>query len=723
MELRMRWHSSSWVWSILSAAALIMTISFVYQFITKKNSVVESARLEAQLSAQQAAQKINTFISILQPIAQSIADELSEKQLNADQIEELLKSKKPVEISGLGVAFLPNAFSAEKKLYAPYYLEKDGTQQLIRLEDLYDYSSSENSWLYDAINQGSMFAEPYFGSASNTILIEYVAPIYRTVKGEQVAVGIVYANQSVEHLKHILTTLFLNDAGYWAILSNTGTYLAHPLDQLVQKQTSIFDLAKQIKNDSLAQAGKKILEKEHIFLEYENEITGASSWLFTEPIEGTNWTIAGIFDKAELPIDPLILRKQLINPSIYLALFLIFFVFLLLSLLKERMTPHWWIASGLISLALVAQIGWTWYATFSYPDFRKDEKSYIVENKANLYNYIKEAIQPYRYGQPSSEPAAPRSMQEALTARQDSRFIPTGIYVNNVQFRGINEIQISAYVWQRFTNGIHDAVPRGFIFPQATESVITEISRIKDSTTETIMWEVYAKLNQFFLFEDYPFDSKSLRIQFWHRHIKKNIVLIPDLDSYQLINPRSLPGIDDEAYLPGWQIVASHFGYKKENYSTNFGAYATGPFGIYKSIDKSEAPELFFDILIKRNIIDSLTSDLLPVTVIAFLLFVILLTSVRLGYGVIASCASVFFGTVFAHMRFREKVPHSQVVYFENFFFLMYAFIILVLLATILYQQEFNIPFIRYKRNLFLKVCYFPFLFGLISLITLRYLY
>ena len=46
-----------------------------------------------------------------------------------------------------------------------------------------------------------------------------------------------------------------------------------------------------------------------------------------------------------------------------------------------------------------------------------------------------------------------------------------------------------------------------------------------------------------------------------------------------------------------------------------------GPFGIYKSVDKSEVPELYFDILVTRRLIDTLVADLLPIAVIAVLLF------------------------------------------------------------------------------------------------------
>ncbi len=737
MEMRIRMQRISWLWLGCVAISFIISAYLSYRFISIRNTLLFQAEQNARRETESASRELNTFINMLKPLTQSIAHEIGTTQMSKQQIIELIKKKKPIEVSGLGVAFLPHAFDPETKLFAPYYLETGGKQEMVQLEKLYDYTAQNTEWFYRPLKEGAGFTEPHYGIASKTIVAEYQVPIYRTdASGKKQAIGVVYANQSVEHLSHVLDTLFLNHTGYWTILTKQGTFLAHPQEQLVHQQVSIFDLAKKLHNSSLEEAGKKILKHERVFLEYNNEITGAPSWLISEPLEGTDWTIVGIFDKSELNINPNVLRQNLIIPSISAVFFMIFFTLFIFSLFAAGHVARWWITSALISCALMGQIVWTWHATYRYPQFRK-EKAYFVKNKAELHAYLKQKTMPTRYGK-KTEPIPSHDQQEevpkdlSLIERtkdaliygyQDARYIPTGIFVNNLQFIASNQIQISAYIWQRFTVGLHDMIPRGFILPQSTETKVTEISRIKEGNTETILWEVYAKLDQFLRFTNYPFDNKALRIQLWHRHTKKNIVLVPDLDSYQLINPRSLPGIDTDASLPGWDILASNFGYQTVNYSSNFGNYSVGPFGIYKSIDKSEVPELHFDILVTRRLIDTIVSDLLPIAVIAVLLFVILLTSMQQKFAVIGSCASVFFATVFAQVRFRVKIPQAQVVYFESFYFLMYAIILAILIVTILQQLEFNIPFIRYRNNMTPKLLYWPLLFTSLALITLWYLY
>ena len=441
----------------------------------------------------------------------------------------------------------------------------------------------------------------------------------------------------------------------------------------------------------------------------------------------------------------MVLRRNLILPALMFVLFIIMLTMFLISLFKDENPSLWWFASLIVSLTVVGFIIWIWYATHLYPSYYH-EASHHVENKIGLYDYLKEGVERQRYGikldkidaaqQPldkvdgkSDQAEAPKlslfeKSKEALEKGfLDARFIPTGIFINNVQFVSANQIQISAYIWQRFTDGLHDNIPRGPMLPQATDVAMNEVSRIKAGNTEIFLWEVYAKLNQFSLFDQYPFDTKALRIQLWHRYSKENDILVPDLNAYQLLTPRSLPGIDNDVYLPGWNVIATHFGYQTVNYSSNLGNYLTGPFGIYHSVDKSEVPELFFDILVVRRLLDTVVSDFLPISVIAFLLFIILLTSVQQGYAVIGSCASVFFATVIAHVRFRGKIPRAQIVYFESFYFMMYLAILIILLVILLYQLEFKIPFIRYRQNMISKILYWPVLFTSLAIITMIYLY
>lgn len=723
MKRRLQWHKGSLIWLFLSVLSLSGTIYFTYHYIKVHKQLLSDAQAAARKETMDVSHKLDSFINMLKPITQSVASIIGSKAMDIHEIEQLLKKKKPVEITGLGVAFLPYQFNPNIKLYAPYYLEQDGKLQLIQLN--YDYTLPQYKWFAQTITDGPGFREPYYGEASKTILAEYNTPIYRVnEKGQKEIIGVVFASQSVEHLSHILDTLFLGQKGYWTIITKEGHFLTHPREQLVHQQKTIFDLAKELNNPKLAQIGKKIIQKESVFLEYNNEITGAPSWLFSESINGTDWSIVGVFDKSELATSNQLLRHNLIYPFLMFTLFIIMLTLFIFSLFTTNHTARWWIATIIISLALFGQIIWVWYVTYLYPHYHVKQITH-VQNKTDLYSYLKQEATLFRYGQKIESNGQKNDQKDINVLTQgyyNRRYIPTGIFVNNIQFTSANEIQISAFVWQRFTDTIHDKIPRGFILPQATDAEIYEVSRTKEGNTEVILYTVFAKLNQFLQFETYPFDTKALQIQLLHTYSKENIILVPDLDSYQLINPRALPGIDNDVSLPGWHLVATQFGYKKINYSSNLGVYAIGPFGIYKSTDKSEIPELYFEMLVSRKLLDTLVADLLPIAVIAVLLFIILLTSTQQKYAIIGSLASVFFATIFSHLRLRGFIPQSEVVYFESFYFLMYAMILFILTVSMAYTMGFDIAFIRYRQNFIAKLMYWPLLLASLSLITLWYL-
>ena len=713
------------IWFTLGAFCFIIALFLGYRSYSIYSKELMQARYNAQQETENASEKMDQFILILKPIAESIAKIIEEKKLTKKELESLLQEKKPLEISGLGVTFLPYAFNQETRLYAPYVYENKGENKLTHVENIYNYMDQQYTWFHDTLKKGGRFIEPFYGHTNQTILAEYATPIYRkNPDGKREIIGVATANQSVEHLTHILDTLFLDQRGYWAIVTQAGYFLAHPQDTLVNHRITIFDLAKKLNNPQLAKAGKKITESKEVFIEYKNEITGAPSWLFSSPIKGTNWSIVGVFDKSELPISAQLMRRNLMLPSLALCLSLLLFAIGFLFFFQIFSVTALWSFITFASLILIWQLAWIWYAAYLYPEYH-GKKMRIVENKTDLYEYlIKEAIQ-YRYGQRIGHDEIKKADSDfnVLTeGYKDKHFIPTGIFINNIQFTSATQMQLSAYVWQRYTKGLHDNLPRGFLLPQATELKTIEISRFQDGDTEIILSSIFGTLNQFLHFENYPFDTKSLRIQLWPRFVKEPILLTPDLNAYQLLNPRSLPGIDDDVRIPGWYLMGTNFGYQKVNYSTNFGAYATGQFGIYQTTDKSEIPELYFEIQVSRKLLDTLISDLLPIAVITVLLFVILLTSVQQGYGIIGSLASIFFATVFAQVQFRAKIPQEQVVYFESFYFLIYTMILYILIVTLAHLLKMPLTFIKFKENLLSKLTFWPLLLTALNIISLWYL-
>lgn len=680
------------------------------------NDKWEEAKQNAIDQTLNASKELIGFMDMLKPIVASIADELSKKNFTEQELVQLLQSKKVDEVTSVGVAFLPYMFDKKEQLFGRAVIEKDGKIQMVKLEALYDYT--KDPWFNNPFKDGEGFLDPYHNEEVGGTVAEYSAPIYRTdAEGKKVPVGVVFANQSLNHLQHIIEQLFLGRSGYWMILTENGSFLAYPQSKYTSK--TIFDIADDLRNKELATIAHKITKGESVVFEYNNEITGAPSWLISHPIHGTPWSVVGVFDQGELNLDSNLFRHKLIMPSLSFLLSIIFLIMFMLLAHRKGSLEYWGFAMAGLSCGILIQIAWLWCAIYSYP-FKLDEPNVsLVEDSIQLFEYLNKNF-------PSNDPA-----HKNLTIKQNllkmvphKEYIPMGIYINNLQFSEANEIKFSAYVWQRFTKGLHDKLPRGFTFTQTNEANIQQESKFFEHSgkNEIVTYDVFAKLNQFLTYTLYPFDVKSLRIMYWPKTTDQDIYFIPDLDAYKLINPKSLPGVDPDVYIPGWTIMGSYFGYEKSPYTTNFGAYSVGAFGIYREQDLSAQAQSFFEIIIRRNLIDTLISDLIPVVVIALLLFLVLFTQSG-GENYLAPIASIFFATIFAHIRFRSKIPQAQIVYLESLYFILYLLILLVLIVCFLAQFKIKIKYLTQNNDLMIKMFYWPFLLGTFAVISLLYLW
>ena len=389
----------STLWFVLAIVSLVGTILLYQNYQRTYNRFVDDAQKNALKVTKKASLELDQFIIMLKPLAESFAKQLGEKNYTKEEIVQLIKDKKPVEVAGFGVNFLPYKVDKDTKLFGRNYMEQGGKQNMIAIEDEFDYTKPEYTWFWDPIKKGAHFLEPYFGPSSKTILAEYSAPIYRTdSKGNKEAIGIVFANQSVEHLQHILDTLFLGKSGYWFILTPQGKYLAHPQSKYIHKGYTIYDVAKDLNNPGLAEIAKEITAGKEVVFEYNNEITGFPSWLISDTIAGTPWSIVGIFDKGPLPLDQNILRRKLIHPSISFFLFILFSTLFVMALKHTGKAFSWWIAMSIISLGFLIQIVWIWYVIREF-HYEQEADLQVVESKTQLYEYLEKEGTLYRYGE------------------------------------------------------------------------------------------------------------------------------------------------------------------------------------------------------------------------------------------------------------------------------------------------------------------------------------
>lgn len=679
------------------------TIFRIVLHIQGKSNYVDQSYIQSEQETKSIAQQINNSMQGIQTLTTTLAQKLTTGELNSKDLEAELE-KKPIEIYGFGVAYVPSV-----KQYAPYFVEKDGVNTMMQLSSLPGYMYYEQEWFKQTIGAAGRFFGPFSDKISQTDIIEFAVPFYASQDDALTGaspIGVVYATQSMDHLNHILKLLHSAGNGYSFLVADNRVILTHPLERLLYSRTTLSDFADQ----QVVSAGEKALQGESSATSYQNTINGDTSWLFCEPITKTGWILCGVYIKKEIDIDQNQLRRQLI--VIICSVCITLFLASLLACVWFYSLVSLWVYACMLSLYLLASIIGVWYVAHQYPFAQ--ENVVPVYNTSDAYAFLEKNIQ-FKKG----------SKLAILTEDEKKNLIPTGIFIQNLHFVSENQIQIVGYVWQHYNDTLHAGISRGFILPMTmnNDATTTKIEEVKKGDITTIIWHVNAIISQDLSYERYPFDVKNLRIKIMHNDFERNVNLIPDFASYTLISPTSLPGIHRRVDLLGWKIQRSYFGYRESNYNTVFGLYKEGPFGTYDRTTKTEQPELHFNIQAGRILIDTLISHLLPLAVIIFMLFIMALLCARPSIEIINFSAALFFGAIFSQLQLRSKIPPSGLVYFENFYFIVYCMMIVVMLITILHILNLNVKIVRYKDDVFLSFLFWPLILSAALGVTLVYLY
>jgi hypothetical protein len=366
-----------------------------------------------------------------------------------------------------------------------------------------------------------------------------------------------------------------------------------------------------------------------------------------------------------------------------------------------RMRRRAWIVSALISLACLIALFGMWVRAYTAPP-----APYPADTVLTTPNDAPRFVAAFRSG-------AERGGEPPIA-------IPTGLYIQSVQFKGPYNVAVSGYMWQRYANDLPQNLDKGVVLPEADYYRAEEVHRAQQGSEELIGWAFRATLREQFDYERYPLDRQQIWLQLWHKDFDRNVYLVPDYKSYASLDPATLPALDKDVVLEHWDIQQSFFSYRAARYDASFGVqgHAAG----------QSKPELYYSILTKRHLLSILISRMIVPLVILIQLFVIVMVigtkkerledfGVRPG-GVIFTCAAFFFAVLVAHNALRQDVSAQGLVYLESLYILTYFVILAVALNSVLLVAHPNRKLFRDYDNLWAKVAYWPTILFALVLIT-----
>lgn len=293
-------------------------------------------------------------------------------------------------------------------------------------------------------------------------------------------------------------------------------------------------------------------------------------------------------------------------------------------------------------------------------------------------------------------------------------YIPTGIFIETIEFPSASTVFLSGYVWQKYEFGVHDSIKRGVIFPESVQDEFTESFHTRGEQYESFGWYFRITIRKDFHYTKYPFDQINLSVRILPRDFENYVILSPELDAYKYTNPSLLPGLSKEMAVPGWDLNYSNFVYKMNNYNSTFGI---SNFGC-----REETPELYFDISLSRRFEGTVISGTLPILVMLAILFILQTIStptMDTVTRVLGPTGSFFFAALLAHVRIRSDLEVKDIIYFEYFYILLYTMILYVFLNSVLYSRDTKSTFYTYKNSIIPKLIYWPMFLTLLLVITI----
>ena len=691
---------------LVCIVSLGLTLIGAVRYLGYERSIVEPLKEDLIRRTHEAAKRIDVSLAPAREAAESMALRLDDMaDPSEEQLLDLLREAILTDDSNFGgaIAFEPNRFDPEQRLYAPYFARRNGELDFLRIEEKYDYTDPSQEWYVKALAEGPRWSEPYFDTSVGDVLMTTYSAVFHEEGSPR---GVVTIDVSMDAMRNIVRSLDLGGMGHALLVSDQGRLLYHPDEELVLSGVNLVDRAARAGDEALTALARTILEGGSGIADHTAPLTGLDTWFVYEPIPTMGWSLIGAFVKKDAPVETEVLRHWQIKLNATIVIFLATAAALALNVLgggRRRL----WSLSIFLSVLFVSGIGFSWRAALEY-DSDEDIAGRIVTDHAGLKAFEETMIDQSR---------------ERLT--EPPVFVPTGVLIDSLRFDGGTDVDVRGYIWQRFDSEDQAAIDRGVSLAGVAAQRIGEPLVERSDGIEVVRWPF--EISQRVRFENskYPLMRERFALRVVPRAISSNLLLVPDLGAYPILSPATRPGLDESVYLPGWEITRTFFEFRDRVPATDF--------GLGGSASNESFPSLYFNIEVRKEFMDTFVSNLVPLIIVAVVIFLVLMIIereeeqillMRAGPGFnLSICGTLLFVAVFSHIGARQKIAAQEIIYLEYFYIVMYFALLWVAVNSILYVRWPESRFIQYGKNLFPKVLFWPTTLGALWLATLLTFY
>lgn len=691
--------TKKWVFLLIFCLASFLWTAFeFFNFERDRVRMASDTENLARLKTVLAAKKIDASLRKIEEAVRSLAKDMKEGKNDETSLRERLnkvEAENPL-IDQISVLYQPFARNLRTRLHSPTCERQN--DKIVFLQDGYPGDYTRTPWYKKTLSDGANWLDPHFERGGTRLATGFAIPF---PEGKSGAAGMVRATLSMEGLNDLMASLELGKTGYGFILSSRGTYIYHPVSELVAGQRSFFktDKAPTKVDEKILDLTRKALRGERETLRFYNKETDQIVRLVYQSLPTTRWCLGAFFVENELSPSGIDFKRRIIRICLCLIAFLSSLTALLSRAIELRRQGLWMTALAFSALCLATSL-YTLFLAREAP-LQRDPDEIMMVDRAGLRKFT----------------ASSAHLTQTLHGKR-AIFIPTGILIKTLAFTESNNLKVSGYVWQKYQDGVHDGISRGFLLPEAESINVQEAYRHRKGRTETIGWTFEASIRETFNYSKYPLDRPDTRIWLMPKDFEKEIVLTPDLDAYKITAPIANPGLQNEINLRGFNIMGTYFNYRPQLSNTDY--------GISDHARGNIMPELYFNIIARRNILTPFVSFLFPLLLILCLLFIVQMkfsqdeekkTAFGLsGLTVIAIIIYFLFPAFVSQVSLRQELSSDSITFLENFYFVIYFLLLLVAVNAYLFTGHKNLRLIQYEDGLIPKLFYWP-LFSLLALV------
>jgi|GEM_PF-1043439 len=660
----------------LCAIGHICFVSDIWAYFNDRAELEKTAFNQAQSETLKADADIEALIASCTAVADEIASEIGSEKIDqekfAKKAREIIQTN--AHISGIGVTFQPIDNDVETPRKSACYFSRTATDSSL---------------------------------VKNPLMIEHQFCLQISNASDPVKIGTVFIEIPRSKIHEVFSNIDPGKGAYCIILAKSGKYLWHPNEGFILSHKTIFQVAKEHNATEVTAMAQSAVSGNRGVANFKSFVTSEDSWAFYEPLAGSNWSLVTVVSKHDLLHPNLRMRRDLFQSTVAIVFALTALILLVILRRDKPSDIHLWIGTALISAVICCGICGIWVLNRSFAEEEHEGTSPMLDQTllSKFTEDYRSTSQKFGYTEPV--------------------FIPTGCFIQSIQFDGAVNVKLTGYVWQKFPAKGMPGVSEGIIFPEAVESELSKSFEREVDGVRTIVWNFKATLRETFSYATYPFETENIWIRFWSQDFDKNIVLVPDIYSYRLLDPKVKPGIDETLFLPGWDITKVYFNFIDRDYNTNF--------GIANYMGQAAFPELFYNIIIQRKFLDPFISNILPLFVVSILFFSVLLISTKrqemasiLGFSssvILQVAAALFFVVIYSQIDLRHRLEVQTVIYMDYFYFIMYSIFLIVSVNAIVFCATERFSWLQYRENLIPKILYWPIIFGTLFMVTLTFFY